>query len=122
MKRILKSLLIILISSLIIVGLILGATLLINHFADYNFKDTFFVLGIIVVIIGVCSFISGDSKGLSLQFMGSLNSQYASNANLEIAKTIKEKKIKNIKNIASDIWSIAFVVGGLLCIILNFIF
>ncbi|WP_238881470.1 hypothetical protein [Clostridium sp. YIM B02551] len=98
----------------------IGIGLLIMKFTKYNFKDILFMEGILLIIIGVLSSIGGNSMGLSLQSLGQVNSQYASNVNLEVTR--KEKNNYNIKTtISFGVSMIALIIGGALSIILNFI-
>lgn len=96
--------------------------LAIVYFTTYNFKDVLFVEGMVVIILGIFSGISGNSTGLSLQGMGQNNAQYVSNANLEILKMEKEKTKNNLNtNIRIGLNMVSLIIGGGICIIIDFI-
>jgi hypothetical protein len=98
----------------------IGIGLLIMKFTSYNFKDILFMEGILLIIIGALSSIGGNPMGLSLQSLGQVNSQFASNVNLEV--TTKEKNSYNLKTtISFGVSMIALIIGGALSILLNFI-
>jgi len=101
---------------LIVIGLI------ITNFTSYNLKDILFIEGVITVILGSLSSINGNPMGLSLQALGSINAQYVANANLEVTKMEREKRHNNFKsNLQSSINMISLIIGGVICIIINFI-
>ncbi|WP_346938717.1 hypothetical protein [uncultured Clostridium sp.] len=92
------------------------------NFTTYNLKDILFIEGIILVILGVSSFLGGNPTGLSLQGLGQTNAQYIANANLEVTRMEKEKTTTPIKNnFKASINMISLVMGGVICIIINFI-
>jgi len=96
--------------------------LVIMYFTNYNFKDVLFVEGMVVIILGIFSGISGNSTGLSLQGMGQNNAQYVSNANLETLKMEKEKTKNNLNpNISIGLNMVSLIIGGAICIIIEFI-
>ena len=96
--------------------------LAIVYFTNYNFKDVLFVEGMVVIILGIFSGISGNSTGLSLQGMGQNNAQYVSNANLETLKMEKEKTKNNLNpNISIGLNMVSLIIGGAICIIIDFI-
>lgn len=90
------------------------------RFTTYNLKDILFIEGIILVILGVSSFLGGNPTGLSLQGLGQTNAQYIANANLEVTRMEKEKT-NTIKNFKASISTVSLVIGGVICIIINFI-
>jgi hypothetical protein len=101
-----------------------GIGLLISEFMDYNFRDIFFVEGMLLIMIGIFSSIGGKLTGLPLQLKSS-NAQYVSNAYLQM-KDIEKKEKKNNSdvrkaNISIGISGIALIVGGLICMIINFV-
>jgi hypothetical protein len=101
---------------LIIIGVIIA------NFTSYNLKDVLFIEGIIVVILGALSSISGNPMGLSLQALGQNNAQYVAKANLEVTDMEKQKHHENFKtNIRSSINTVSLVIGGVICIITNYI-
>ena len=92
------------------------------YFTNYNFKDVLFVEGMVVIILGIFSGISGNSTGLSLQGMGQNNAQYVSNVNLETLKMEKEKTKNNLTpNISIGLNMVSLIIGGAICIIIEFI-
>lgn len=91
------------------------------HFTTYNLKDILFIEGIILVILGVSSFLGGNPTGLSLQGLGQTNAQYIANANLEVTKMEKEKTNTIKNNFKTNISTVSLVIGGIICIIINFI-
>ncbi|GAA0770280.1 hypothetical protein GCM10008908_12850 [Clostridium subterminale] len=92
------------------------------NFTTHNLKDALFIEGIILVILGVSSFLGGNPTGLSLQGMGQTNAQYIANANLEVTRMEKEKTTTSINNsFKTIINTVSLIIGGLICIIINFI-
>ncbi len=91
------------------------------HFTSHNLKDILFIEGIILVILGVSSFLGGNPTGLSLQGLGQTNAQYIANANLEVTKMEKEKTNTIKNNFKTNISTVSLVIGGIICIIINFI-
>lgn len=91
------------------------------HFTTYNLKDVLFIEGIILVILGVSSFLGGNPMGLSLQGLCQADAQYIANANLEVTRMEKEKTSTIKKNFKASINTISLVMGGVICIIINFI-
>lgn len=101
-----------------------GIGLLISEVTDYNFRDVFFVEGMVLIIIGIFSSIGGKLTGLPLQLKSS-NPQYVTNGYLQM-KDIEKKEKKNNSdvrkvNISIGISGIALIVGGLICMIINFV-
>ncbi len=91
------------------------------HFTSHNLKDVLFIEGIILVILGISSFLGGNPMGLSLQGLCQANAQYIANANLEVTKMEKEKTSTIKNNFKASINTISLVMGGVICIIINFI-
>jgi len=92
------------------------------NFTTHNLKDVLFIEGIILVIFGISSFLGGNPTGLSLQGLGQTNAQYIANANLEVTRMEKEKTTTTIKNsFKTIINTVSLIIGGLICIIINFI-
>ncbi|WP_346936430.1 hypothetical protein [Clostridium sp.] len=91
------------------------------NFTTHNLKDVLFVEGIILVILGVSSFLGGNPTGLSLQGFGQTNAQYIANANLEVTRMEKEKTTTIKNNFKTSINTVSLVMGGIICIIINFI-
>ncbi|MEW8995171.1 hypothetical protein [Clostridium sp.] len=91
------------------------------NFTTYNLKDVLFIEGIILVILGVSSFLGGNPTGLSLQGLGQTNAQYIANANLEVTRMEKEKTTTIKNNFKASINTVSLVMGGVICIIINFI-
>ena len=105
---------------LAVIVLLIG--LAIVYFTNYNFKDVLFVEGMVVIILGIFSGISGNSTGLSLQGMGQNNAQYVSNVNLETLKMEKEKTKNNLNpNISIGLNMASLIISGAICIIIDFI-
>ena len=98
----------------------IGTSFLTIRFTGYSFKDILFVGGILLIIIGALSSIGGNPMGLSLQSLGQVNSQYISNANLEVTK--KEKSSYDFKTTLSfGVSMVALIIGGVLSIFLSLI-
>lgn len=91
------------------------------RFTTYNLKDILFIEGIIFVILGISSFLGGNPTGLSLQGLGQTNAQYIANANLEVTRMEKEKTNTIKNNFKTSISTVSLVMGGVICIIINFI-
>lgn len=66
--------------------------IILNKILNYEIKNILFIEGIIVIMLGIFSGISGDSNGTSLQALGQNNAQYISNVNLEISNLTKKLK------------------------------
>ncbi|GAB6167974.1 hypothetical protein JCM1393_04340 [Clostridium carnis] len=103
-----------------LVGAIVVISLLLERTTNLTFKDGILILGIVSVIIGGFSSISGDSRGFNLQPLGNVNAQYVTNANLEVEKKEIERGKKPIKFDNSIILA-GIIFGGILSIILFFI-
>lgn len=99
-----------------------GIGLLISEFTDYNFRDVFFVEGMVLIIIGIFSSIGGKLTGLPLQ-LKSLNPQYVTNGYLQMKDIEKKEKNSDVRkmNISIGISGIALIVGGVICMIINFV-
>ncbi len=101
-----------------------GIGLLISEFMDYSFRDVFFVEGRLLIMIGIFSSIGGKLTGLPLQLKSS-NPQYVTNAYLQMTDIEKKEKKNNSDvrkaNISIGISGIALIVGGLICMIINFV-
>lgn len=86
-----------------------------------SFQDILFIEGLVLIFIGIFASISGDPRGISMQGLGQNNAQYINNANLEVARMEKEKvHIKTDIKFALSTFSL--VIGGVLSIIVTFIF
>lgn len=84
-------------------------------------KDVVFIEGIIFIMLGVFACISGNPMGLSLQSLGQNNTQYNTNANLEVSK-IENTNKSNFKNtISISINTVSLILAGIACIIINYI-
>jgi len=95
---------------------------LIVNFTSYTLKDILFIEGIILIVLGALSSIGGNPTGLSLQALGQDNAQYVANANLEVTKMEKQIHHDNIKtNLRNSFNIISLIIGGAICIIINFI-
>ncbi|GAA0071173.1 hypothetical protein UT300003_26970 [Clostridium sardiniense] len=98
------------------------AAIVISKYTEHVFKDVLFIEGIIFVIIGIFSCVGGDPMGVSLQGLGQNNAQYIGSANLEISKMEKDRGRNRFKTtISASISMISLIIGGILCIIINFI-
>lgn len=103
-------------------ALLFGTALIITRYTDYIFKDVLFIEGFIFVIIGSFSCIGGDPRGVSIQGLGQNNAQYIGSANLEISRMEKDKGRNSLKTtISASISMMSLIIGGILCIIINFI-
>lgn len=84
-------------------------------------KDVLFIEGIIFIMLGVFACIGGNPMGLSLQSLGQNNTQYNTNANLEVSKMENTNK-SNFKNtISISINTVSLILAGIACIITNYI-
>jgi len=97
-----------------------GIGLLISEFTDYNFRDVFFVEGMVLIIIGIFSSIGGKLTGLPLQLKSS-NPQYVTNGYLQMKDIEKKEKNSDVRKVNIRISGIALIVGGLVCMIINFV-
>lgn len=72
------------ISAMVINYFILGLiSFAISQFYSFTFKDTSFIIGLVVFMFELCINISGNPFGLSLQSLGQINSQYVSNVDFK---------------------------------------
>ncbi|MEG1797375.1 MAG: hypothetical protein RR262_12835 [Clostridium sp.] len=95
---------------------------IIANFTPYILKDVLFVEGMLVIIVAASSSISGNPLGLSLQALGENNAQYVANANLEVTKMEKQKQHHNFKtDLRSSLNAVSLIIGGVICIVINFI-
>ena len=95
---------------------------IITYFTTFNLKDTLFVEGILLVVIGISVTVKRDSRGLSLMGLGQNSAQYMANANLEITRKVNEN-LKNLSKsmIRQSVSGTILIVTGILCIAINFI-
>ena len=94
----------------------------IGKITTFNLNDILFIIGLLFVIIGGLSSLGGDSRGLSLQGLGSNNVQQVNNANLEINKMINEKSSYSINNeILLSLSNGTLIFGGILTILISLI-
>lgn len=90
-------------------------------FKGFLLKDVLFIEGIIFIMLGIFACIGGNSMGLSLQSLGQNNTQYNTNANLEVSKMENSNKA-NLKNtISVSINTLSLIFAGIACIIINYI-
>lgn len=94
--------------------------LFLSKFVETTLKDILFMEGVLVIIIGLFSSIGGNPMGLSLQALGQSNAQYVGNANLEISRMEKEKSIVK-DSIKIGVSTISLILGGIGCIVINYI-
>lgn len=88
----------------------------------YLLKDILFVEGLLFILLGTLSSISGNPIGISIQSLGQNNSQFNSNVNLEVSKIEKEKTKDILKlSISPSIGAISLIVVGIFSIISTFI-
>jgi cobalamin biosynthesis protein CobD/CbiB len=94
---------------------------IIANFTPYILKDVLFVEGMLIVIVAASSSISGNPLGLSLQALGQNSAQYVANANLEAMKMEKQKQYDNFKTgLRSSLNAVSLIIGGVICIVINF--
>lgn len=110
------------VSGIVISIVLVGIGFIIKSNSSYTFKDIIFLEGIALIGIAVLASIGGNPLGLSMQGLGSSGAQYAATANLEITKREKESTKDLVKNTLSiGLSTISLVLGGLICIVINFI-
>lgn len=108
------------ISSIVNSLIALTVSWLLSYFFNMNIKNVLFAVGITIIIIIVCSSISGDSMGLSMQSIGNdLNTQSASNVNLKVSsREVKDKKPEvDIKILAN---SLSLIVAAIVCFVVSY--
>lgn len=125
-KNFFKTFLIFLMFSIIylIVGDLLSFIL--SKYLSSSLQDTTFIVGIVVLVIGVFSIIGGNPNGLSLQGLGLINSQYISLSNLEHTQIERDitnyhENFKNHINFKLTFNSITIILGGILIILSSII-
>lgn len=95
---------------------------IIKYKTNFNLNDILFVEGIAAIAIGLLSSIGGNPMGVSIKSLGQNNAQYAANANLEISKMEKEMFHDSIKSdIKIALSTASLCLGGVICIIINFV-
>ena len=88
----------------------------------YILKDALLIESIIFVVLGGFASISGNPKGLSIKAMGQSNSQYSSNANLEITRMESEKTKNYIEiTVKNGTGGISLLFSGIVCMIISFL-
>ena len=110
----------IIVGIVLLIGLALIISWIVNRLYEYEFKDILFVGGILSLGIGILSIFSGDSMGLSLQGLGNINAQYISNANIkgiELERKSKKEGIKN--NIKIYFGTINIFISGVIMILIS---
>ncbi len=115
MKKGAKYLLSILVYSIILYTI----AIIISNIINCEIKNILFIEGIIIVMIGIFSGIEGDSKGASLQGLGQNNTQYISNANLEVSKLIKQSKVGNFSYYNYN--TISLIISGIIMILISLV-
>lgn len=105
--------------SILVYSIILYTIAIINsNIINCEIKNILFIEGIIIVMIGIFSGIEGDSKGASLQGLGQNNTQYISNANLEVSKLIKQSKVGNFYY---NYNTISLIISGIIMILISLV-
>ncbi|MGL4450557.1 MAG: hypothetical protein ACRCTZ_05125 [Sarcina sp.] len=91
----------------------------IESFTSYTLKDILFVEGLVLLGMAILSSVTGPSMGVEVSGLSQDNAQYMMTANLETIK--KEREISYVKNDIKMCFStLAFALGGIFCIIMNF--
>lgn len=80
-----------------------------------SFESVVFIEGLILIFVGIFTSISGNPMGISMQGLGQNNSQFISNANLEVARIENDKSDRKL-DILFAVSTLALVVGGVLSI------
>ena len=111
-------------------GLIFGGILAIGLYFLGNIlvkKDMFkeiesalFFEGMISIIIGLFSAMSGNPSGLSLQGSGSSNAGYISHVNIETTKHEREK-VKVSKGFSMGVTSLSLILAGVITVAVSYI-
>jgi hypothetical protein len=83
-------------------------------------ESALFFEGIISIIIGLFSAMSGNPNGLSLQGSGSNNAGYISHMNIEVTKHEREK-VKVKTDFILGISSLSLIIGGVITIIISYL-
>lgn len=107
---------------IIIAIIFVGIGFLIKPKTSFELRDVLFVEGIALIAVSVLASIGGNPMGISMQGLGSSGAQYAATANLEISKREKESTKDLVKNTLSiGLSTISLALGGIICIVINFI-
>lgn len=99
---------------------LLGA--IISSINGFQLRDVVFVEGILILMIGIFSSISGSTQNLSLQEFGQINPQYFANIILDSSSIKKEKSLvaSNIQ-INIDLVNTSIIVGAIIALIISFL-
>lgn len=99
---------------------LLGA--IISNINGFQLRDVVFVEGILILMIGIFSSISGSTQNLSLQEFGQINPQYFANIILDSSSIKKEKSLvaSNIQ-INIDLVSTSIMIGAIIALIISFL-
>ena len=91
----------------------------IKSFTSYTLKDSLFLEGLILVTMAVLSSVSGPSSGGAFRSVSHSNPEYVMSGNIQV--TEKESGLINIRsNIKMIFNTIVVALGGIFCIIMNF--
>lgn len=91
----------------------------IESFTSYTLRDILFVEGLVLLAMAILASVTGASIGVVLNGFGQENSQYMMRSNLEAS--VREEKTIGLKNdIKVGFSTIALALGGIFCIIMNF--
>lgn len=88
----------------------------------YDISEVLFIEGIVVIGIGLFSFVGGDSMGLSLNGLGSQSAQYSANVSLDTTDKDRENS-SNFRKINFELGrsGIAILVGGIIPVVISFL-
>ena len=94
---------------------------IIVNLKGFLLKDVLFIEGIIFIMLGIFACIGGNPMGLSLQSLGQSNTQYSTNANLEVSKMENTNKSSFKNTISISINVVSLIFAGIACVIINYI-
>ncbi|WP_024615788.1 hypothetical protein [Clostridium sp. Ade.TY] len=106
--------------------ILISLSFFISVIANYIYSDVLLILGIIFSIIGGFSIYDGTHIGNGINTLGQSNSQYVSQANLEMTHHEKESLDRANNALRTTIFDVKFhsvelMLSGILCIIISLI-
>ena len=105
----------------IIIGILINITFIfisincMNKFFMLALEDSFFITGVLGIILSIFINFSGNPMGLSISSLGCINSQYVSRIDLESQKHENESKVNiNLRKILN---SLLFTISIMLIVV-----
>ncbi len=112
---------------LVIMGIGIGAAVLISNHYDYSMQDTMFYEGAVVLFIGIFASMKGSPSAGNIAAAGKMNAAQIYYANMETERLSMEGKdisreFRNRSIVAFSRSSINLILGGLFLVIVSQVF